>query len=59
MRACPDLSGLPVAFMTAKARPEEIARFRALGACEVIVKPFDPMTLSDRLRGIWARLETP
>ncbi len=59
LRAHPDLASLPVAFMTAKAQPAEIARFRALGACDVIVKPFDPMTLAERVRGIWAELDAP
>ncbi|MGR3782288.1 MAG: response regulator [Albimonas sp.] len=59
LRARPEFAELPVAFMTAKAQPAEIARFRALGACDVIVKPFDPMALSDRVRGIWAKLEEP
>ncbi|SFI61404.1 response regulator [Albimonas pacifica] len=59
LRARPSLAALPVAFMTAKAQPAEIARFRALGACDVIVKPFDPMTLSERVRRIWAELEEP
>ncbi|MBI5040087.1 MAG: response regulator [Gammaproteobacteria bacterium] len=43
----------PVAFMTAKVRPQEIAQYKQLGAIEVIPKPFDPMTLSDRVRAIW------
>ena len=44
----------PVIFMTAKAQSHEIERFRNLGALDVITKPFDPMTLSDVIRGIWA-----
>lgn len=46
---------LPVVFMTAKARPEECSRMRDLGALDVIVKPFDPMTLSDTISDIWMR----
>lgn len=53
MRALPGLGMLPVVFMTAKAQRHEIERFRALGAADVIAKPFDPMTLADRLRAIW------
>jgi two-component system, OmpR family, response regulator len=48
---------LPVVFMTAKARPEENRRMRELGALDVIIKPFDPMTLSAKLREVWARRE--
>ena len=45
----------PVIFMTAKAQPHEVERFRNLGALDVITKPFDPMTLSDVIKGIWAK----
>lgn len=48
-----DLGKVLVVFMTAKVQEQEIARYRALGACEVIIKPFDPMTLSERLHAIW------
>lgn len=43
----------PVIFMTAKAQPEEVAEYRRLGALDVIVKPFDPMSLGDEVRRIW------
>ena len=48
-----DLGNVLVVFMTANVQEREIARYRALGACDVIIKPFDPMTLSDRLHSIW------
>jgi two-component system OmpR family response regulator len=48
--ACPDL---PVIFMTAKARPEELRAFLDLGAIGVLSKPFDPMTLPDQIRSLW------
>jgi DNA-binding response OmpR family regulator len=31
----------------------ETDRYRALGAADVIPKPFDPITLPDRIREIW------
>jgi two-component system OmpR family response regulator len=46
----------PVVFMTAKVQPQETQRYLALGAIDVIAKPFDPLTLADRLREIWHRL---
>lgn len=49
----PGLAALPVVFMTAKVQPSEVAQYRALGALDVIAKPFDPMTLSDQVRKIW------
>jgi two-component system, OmpR family, response regulator len=51
------LERTPVVFMTAKVQPEEVRSYLALGAVDVISKPFDPMTLADRLRDIWARLD--
>jgi DNA-binding response OmpR family regulator len=50
----PATASTPVIFMTAKTQPNEIERFRNLGAIDVITKPFDPMTLSDQIRAIWA-----
>lgn len=44
----------PVIFMTAKVQAEEVAGYRALGALEVIAKPFDRMTLSVQIQRIWA-----
>jgi CheY-like chemotaxis protein len=55
LRARPDTAALPIVFMTAKVQPEEMARWRALGAAGVIAKPFDPMKLADRLREIWSK----
>ncbi len=55
LRERPGLAQLPVAFMTAKVQPGEVAQYRALGALDVIAKPFDPMTLSDQVRAIWER----
>ncbi|WNO59508.1 response regulator [Rheinheimera sp. MMS21-TC3] len=48
-----DLSQIPIVFMTAKVQSNEIASYRALGAVDVVVKPFDPMTLSSQLQQIW------
>ncbi len=57
LRARPVTRALPIVFMTAKVQPEEMTRWRALGAADVIAKPFDPMGLADRLRAIWAKLD--
>jgi CheY-like chemotaxis protein len=53
MRADPALRDVPVIFMTAKANPQEIARFHELPALGVIAKPFDPMALSSQVRALW------
>lgn len=56
MRSQPELANIPVIFMTAKAMPQEVARFRALGAAAVIAKPFDPMLLPEQVFSIWETL---
>ena len=53
MRADPQLKHIPVIFMTAKANPQEVARFRDLSAIGVIAKPFDPMALGTQVRTLW------
>jgi two-component system, OmpR family, response regulator len=55
LRAIPMLAETPIVFMTAKAMKHETDRYRALGAADVIAKPFDPIALPDRLREIWRR----
>jgi CheY-like chemotaxis protein len=56
MRGQPELQSIPVIFMTAKAMPQEVARFRALGAAAVIAKPFDPMLLAEQILAVWEAL---
>ncbi|QAU23546.1 response regulator [Dyella sp. M7H15-1] len=53
LRKQPSLKNTPIVFMTAKVQTHEVEQYRKMGAADVIAKPFDPMTLSDTLRGIW------
>lgn len=53
LRELVDIGDVPVAFMTAKVQPGEIAHYRSLGARDVIIKPFDPMQLATQIRQIW------
>jgi CheY-like chemotaxis protein len=53
MRGHPELAKIPVVFMTAKAMPQEVARFRELGAVSVIAKPFDPIQLGNQVIAVW------
>ena len=55
LAANPNTSSIPVVFVTAKSEPDELTALRELGALDVIVKPFDPMTLPDTLRALWQR----
>lgn len=59
LRASPATEGIPVVFMTAMVQPEQVEPLRALGALDVIAKPFDPMTLSATVSRIWERLTSP
>lgn len=52
LRGIPATRDTPVIFMTAKVQAAEIAQYKALGALEVIPKPFDPMELSAQIRRI-------
>jgi CheY-like chemotaxis protein len=56
LRSNPTLAPIPVVFMTAKAMPDEMARFRQLGAAGVIPKPFDPMRLAQQVLTLWQNL---
>lgn len=57
IREKPGFEHTPAVFMTAKVQPDEVKGYLALGAVDVIPKPFDPMTLSDRIREIWENLD--
>ena len=54
LREIPATAHTPAIFMTAKVQAAEVAVYKAMGALEVIPKPFDPMTLSAQIRRIWA-----
>ena len=59
LRRLPGFADKPVIFMTARAQPDEVARYRALGVADVIVKPFEPTQLCDQIRAIWQRFHDP
>lgn len=53
LRSDPRLANTPIIFMTAKAQPKEVERYKALGCAGIIMKPFDPVSLPDQIRSIW------
>lgn len=55
LRKIPGLEATPVIFLTAKVQPNEIQDFIALGAIDVIPKPFDPMSLASQIHDILNR----
>jgi CheY-like chemotaxis protein len=56
LRGLPATAGIPVVFLTAKARQSDREALTALGAAAVITKPFDPMGLAAELGALlgWA-----
>ncbi|MDA9271811.1 response regulator [bacterium] len=54
LRKIPKFSLTPVIFMTAKIQENEMNEYKLLGAIDVIAKPFDPMTLADKINTAWA-----
>ncbi|MDO8793845.1 MAG: response regulator [Vicinamibacterales bacterium] len=55
LRSQPATAMTPVIFLTAKAVGAEVERMRALGAAGVLIKPFDPRTLSGDVRALIKR----
>ncbi len=55
LRKLESYKSIPAIFMTARAQPTEVKELRDLGAIDVIVKPFDPMTLSDQIKAAISR----
>jgi CheY-like chemotaxis protein len=56
LRKNPATAKIPVLFLTAKVQATDRRRFADLGIEAVLVKPFDPMTLSIQIAGAlgWA-----
>ena len=52
LRAMHGLADVPVIFLTAKVQPAELQELFQLGAADVIAKPFDALSLPDRLLAI-------
>lgn len=53
MREIEALSATPIVFMTARASQSDYQKLRALGAADVLIKPFDPIALPEKVRDIW------
>ncbi len=53
VRQVPGFGETPVIFLTGVINGNELKNLRDSGAADVILKPFDPMTLADRIDGIW------
>lgn len=53
LRNIPEIAATPAVFMTAKVQTHEVKDYKAMGAVDVIAKPFDPMQLSSLINTIW------
>lgn len=52
LRAQPTTATTPVIFLSAKTREADVGRLTGLGAAGVLIKPFDPRTISDEVRAL-------
>jgi two-component system, OmpR family, response regulator len=59
LKACAETRDIPVVYLTATLAPDLQRRLIASGAVDVIVKPFVPRALSDKVRQIWQSLPHP
>lgn len=59
LQADAETSKIPVIFLTAKAQPRDVEIFKALGAVDVIAKPFEPLSLPKKVTTVWGRLHSP
>ncbi len=53
IRRRPELSEVPVIFVTARVQESEVRAYLRLGVTAVIPKPFDPMKLSGEVAMVW------
>ena len=56
MQQHPQISAIPVVFITAKASERDLDELMAMGVAATISKPVSPKDLPDQLREIWKKL---
>ena len=54
LRSEPRLAAIPVAFFSGRCDPADRDHYTRLGACGVIGKPFNPMSLPGHIEAIWS-----
>lgn len=55
IRETKEIAHIPVVFFTAKVQKEEIDSYIKLGGVDVITKPFDPISLPNKVQEIWGK----
>lgn len=53
IRRRPEYNAIPVVYLTGVIQKHELESLRETGVADVILKPFDPMKLADRINRIW------
>lgn len=53
IRRRPEFDAVPVVYLTGVIQEEEVESLLSTGVADIILKPFDPMKLADRIDGIW------
>lgn len=54
VRGTAGFESVPVVFLTGLVLESDLQQLRDHGAADIIIKPFDPMTLAERIGRIWA-----
>lgn len=52
LRQQPGLLHVPVVFLTANTQGKDVARYREIGAADIIAKPFNPVHLCERVAAV-------
>lgn len=58
LREVSGFDDIPIVFMTAKASNTDLEKLKALGAVDVLIKPFDPMILANQVKEIYRNART-
>lgn len=53
IRRQPQFNEVPVIYLTGVIQEEELEDLHETGVADIILKPFDPMTLADRINSVW------
>ncbi len=53
LQLLPATALIPVIFFTAKAQIDDTKTYLSYGIIDIITKPFEPLTLADRILSIW------
>lgn len=53
IRRRPNFDDVPVIYLTGVVQEEELDDLRKTGVADIILKPFDPMALADRINAVW------